>query len=283
MTDMATGSTKRSGLVEAVGDSLKRSGLVAIEHGGMRPNTPLSLVREAIEVCRRKRIDFILAVGGGSVIDSAKAIAVGAPSNRDVWDYYSGVAAVETALPLGVVLTLPASGSESNPAGALYNGETGEKGGAMGDALFPAFALINPETNYTLPAFQTACGCCDILSHLMERYFTNTAGVSLTDELLEGVMRNVLANAVAAIEHPDDYAARAELNYAGTLAPNPFISSGREGCFGVHHIERALGASRLSPHTGYVFTPAGEPASWESTADETTGNQKAESLSTNLL
>ncbi len=149
---------------------------------------------------------------------------------------------MERAAPVGVVLTLAASGSESNPAGAVYNEETREKGGAMADALFPVFALINPETNYTLSPFQTACGCCDIFSHLMERYFTNTPDVSLTDELLEGVMRNVLANSILAMEKPDDYSARAELNYAGTLAPNPFISSGREACFGMHRIERALGA-----------------------------------------
>lgn len=236
-------SAKKSGLIGRVIASLGEHGLAVVEYGGVRPNTALSLVRDAIGVCRRESIDFILAVGGGSVIDSAKAVAAGTPAERDVWEYYCGKATVEKALPIGVVLTLPASGSESNPAGGVYNEDLNEKGGAYAEFLFPVFALINPETNYSLPPFQTACGCCDIFSHLMERYFTNTPEVALTDVLLEGVMRSVLANAATVMKNPEDYTARAELNYAGTLAPNPFIGSGREACFGVHHIERALGAA----------------------------------------
>lgn len=254
------GSIKKNGLFDAVASSLRKSDIDFVEMGGVQPNTLLSFVRKGVEFCRKEKVDFILAIGGGSVIDSAKCVAAGAVNDNDIWDFFCGKAGpVAKALPVGVVLTLPASGSESNLTAALFNDETLEKRGSHSEAHYPMFALINPETNFTLPPHQTASGCCDILSHLMERYFTNTPNVDFTDRLLEGAMRSILYNAAIAMDHPDDYAARAEINFAGTIAHNGLLGCGREMCFGVHAIELELTAiyDRITHGAGIaLLTPA---------------------------
>lgn len=254
------GSVKKNGIFDTVAAALREQNIEFVEMGGVQPNTLLSFVRKAIDFCRRENVDFILAIGGGSVIDSAKCVAAGTVNDNDIWDFFCGKAGpVENALPVGVVLTLPASGSESNCTAALFNDETLLKRGSFSEAHYPVFALINPETNYSLPPHQTAAGCCDILSHLMERYFTNTPDVDFTDRLLEGAMRSIIYNAPIAMERPDDYAARAEINFAGTIAHNGLFGCGREMCFGAHAIELELTAiyDQISHGAGIaLITPA---------------------------
>ena len=187
-------SAKRSGLLDRIMACLKEENLYAVELGGVKPNPRSGLVYEGIDLCRREKIDFILAVGGGSVIDTAKAIAIGVPYDGDFWDFFSGKVP-EQALPVGTVLTIAASGSEGSPDSIITNEKTLEKNGAEADCLRPCFSVLDPALTESLPAYQTACGITDIMAHTFERYFTNTPDVEVTDRMLEGVLLAMLHEA----------------------------------------------------------------------------------------
>ncbi|MCL2368553.1 MAG: iron-containing alcohol dehydrogenase [Oscillospiraceae bacterium] len=250
------GSIKTNGVYDKVVASLQEHGVEFWEFSGVQPNPTLSHVRKGIALCREIGADLVLAVGGGSVIDSAKAIAAGAVYEGDIWDFFKtdsiklkqaveagdDVLVLKEALPVGVVLTIPAAGSEASTAMVITNdeGEANIKRGYNSEAVIPRFAVINPETNYTLPPYQTACGSADILAHLMERYFTNVTEVDITDRLIEGAMQTVLQYAPVAMENPEDYEARAQLNFAGWIAHNNLFSCGRIGDWGSHMIQQEL-------------------------------------------
>lgn len=236
-----SGSVIRSGLLDRVKDSLSAEGIYFVELGGAMPNPRSGLVYEGIEICKREKIDFILAVGGGSVIDSAKAIALGALYNGDFWDFYQGKE-VEIALPVATILTLSAAGSEGS-TGSVITHENGMlKRAANGDALRPVFSILNPALTCTLPAYQTACGATDMMAHVMERYFTNTQNVEITDRLCEGVLLTVIKEAPKALANPDDYEARANIMWAGMVAHNDICGVGREQDWSSHQIEHELSA-----------------------------------------
>jgi Iron-containing alcohol dehydrogenase. len=200
------------------------------------------LVNEGIKICRENNIDFILAVGGGSVIDTAKAIAVGVLYDGDVWDIFLGKAEIKRALPVGVILTLAATGSEASDSAVITNEDGWYKKGIHSDLIRPQFAIMNPELLYTLPAYQTAAGAADIMAHIMERYFTNVKNVDLTDRLCEATLKTVINNVPKLIEDPTDYDARAEVMWAGTIAHNGLLDTGRIGDWASHRIEHELSA-----------------------------------------
>jgi alcohol dehydrogenase len=234
------GSIKKSGLYDRIRASLSAEGVDFVELGGVKPNPRLSLVREGIRLCREKRLDFILAVGGGSVIDSAKAIGVGVPAEGDVWDFYLKKNPVTEMLPLGVVLTIPAAGSESSSSSVITNEEGWFKRDIGGECLRPKFAVMNPELTFTLPAYQTACGAADIMAHVMERYFTRVPEVDFTDRLCEATLRTIIENVPVALAEPEDYDARAQIMWASTIAHNDLLGTGRIGDWASHQIEHEL-------------------------------------------
>lgn len=235
-------SAEKSGLLDRVRSSLRDAGVTVFELGGVKPNPRLDLVREGIQLCRSQKIEAILAVGGGSVIDSAKAIGAGFYYNGDVWDFYEYTASPSQTLPLGVVLTIPAAGSESSTSTVISNPELGLKRGMGTELLRPVFAIMNPELTFSLPAYQTVCGAADIMAHVMERYFTNTTHVELTDRLCEAVLRTVISSVPRILENPHDYDSRAEIMWAGSIAHNDLVGTGRQGCWGSHGIEHELSA-----------------------------------------
>jgi hypothetical protein len=234
------GSIKTTGLYDRVVASLRKAGVEWVELGGVKPNPRLSLVHEGVRLCREHGLDFVLAVGGGSAIDSAKGIAMGAANDGEVWDFYVGKRPPTRALPIGTVLTIPAAGSESSTGSVLTNEDGWIKRGFNSEFIYPRFSVLNPELAFTLPAFQIASGAADILSHLLERYFTNTRNVAFVDRLLEATMKTVIAQAPKALAKPTDYDAWAELMWAGTLAHNNLLNTGRVGDWGSHDIEHEL-------------------------------------------
>jgi len=236
------GSVKRSGLFERVVKSLETAGVSYVEFGGAQPNPRLRLVQEGIELCRRENIRFLLAIGGGSVIDTAKAIALGVPYEGNVWDFYCGKQEPVTALPVGCVLTLPATGSESSVFSVITNEETERKIGYGNELLRPVFAILNPELTYTLPPYQTACGCVDIMMHTMERYFDNETNVEFIDRLSEGLLKTMIKRSLEVIENPSDYEVRADIMWAGAISHNGLLETGRVGDWASHSIEHELGA-----------------------------------------
>jgi alcohol dehydrogenase YqhD (iron-dependent ADH family) len=236
------GSIKKLGLYDKVIDSLKTANIEVFELGGVKPNPRVSLVREGIKMCRENGIDFILAVGGGSVIDSAKAISAGVGYEGDVWDYFLGKAEMTDTLPIGVVLTIPAAGSETAPGSVITNEEGWLKRTIIYQDLRPKFAILNPELTFTLPAWQTASGAADIMSHVMERYFTNVEHTDFTDRLCEATLKTIIKNAPIALSEPENYDARAEIMWAGTVAHNDLLGTGREGDWASHEIEHELSA-----------------------------------------
>lgn len=236
------GSAIRSGLMDRVTASLDAAGLPYITLGGVQPNPRSSLVYRGIELAHAEGVDFILAVGGGSVIDSSKAIALGVPYDGDFWDFFCGKAKPERVLGVGVVLTLAAAGSEGSKSCVITQEDGGFKRGCGNELNRPKFALMNPEVTYTLPAYQTACGATDMMAHVLERYFTNEKGVDLTDRLCEAVLSAVIKAAPVAIAEPDNYEARAQLMWASTLAHNDSCGLGREGDWASHQIEHELSA-----------------------------------------
>jgi alcohol dehydrogenase YqhD (iron-dependent ADH family) len=234
------GSVKKYGLYDKILGSLKDAGLEVIELGGVKPNPVLSMAKKGIDICRKEKIDFILAVGGGSTIDSAKAIASGVPYSGDVWDFYSHKAELKKILPMGVVLTIPASGSESSTSSVITNEDGMYKRGFISELLQPKFAILNPEITYTLPPYQTACGAADIMAHIMERYFTTVKNVELTDRLCEGALKTVINNVLIALKEPENYNARAEIMWTGSIAHNDLLGTGRTGDWASHKIEHEL-------------------------------------------
>ena len=241
------GSVKRNGVYDAVVASLDAAGVPYVPLGGVQPNPRSGLVREGIAICRREKLDFVLAVGGGSVIDSSKAIAFGTLYEGDFADYYFGKDVknqppVPGALPVGTVLTIAAAGSEGS-ANSIINLEPGNlKRGATGDALRPKFSVLNPEFTFTLPPYQTACGLTDIFAHVVERYFTPTREVEITDALCEAVMRTVVKEGPRVMANPRDYEARANVMWAGTVAHNNVCGVGRAQDWASHGIEHELSA-----------------------------------------
>lgn len=236
------GSAIKSGLIDRVRISLKAAGVDYVELGGVQPNPRVALVREGIELCRKESISFILAVGGGSVIDSAKAIGVGVPASHDVWDFYEYIAEPQKMLDVGVVLTIPAAGSESSSSSVVSNEEKQLKRGLSNEIMRPRFAFMNPELTFTLPPYQTACGAADIMAHIMERYFTNTKNVEFTDRLCEAGLKTIINNVPQVLENPNDYDARAEVMWTGCVAHNDLFNTGREGDWGSHSIEHEISA-----------------------------------------
>jgi alcohol dehydrogenase len=234
------GSIKKSGLYNTVVTSLLDAGINITELGGVKPNPRLSLVREGIRICREDKIDLILAVGGGSVIDSAKAISIGVYYDGDVWDFYTGKADAKKALPIGTVLTIPAAGSESSDGSVITNEEGDYKRPYGSSLIYPVFSILNPELAFTLPDFQVACGIADMTAHLLERYFTNSSPVGLTDRLLEGTMKNIIDYAGNVLENRQDYDAWAEIMWSGTIAHNNMLNTGRVGDWASHEIEHEL-------------------------------------------
>lgn len=234
-------SVIKSGLLDRIKESLKKENIKFIELGGVVPNPRSDLVYEGIDICRKNNIDFILAIGGGSVIDSAKAIAAGAVYEGDFWDFYSGKV-VEKALPVGTVLTISAAGSEGSPDSVITNINGMNKRGASGEALRPKFSILNPELTQTLPEFQTACGLTDILAHLYERYLTNTKDVEVTDNLIEALMITIKNEAPKVIINPNNYEARANIMWAGMVAHNNICGVGRSQDWLSHKLEHELSA-----------------------------------------
>lgn len=235
------GSAVRSGLIDRVKKSLQGSGVSFTELGGVQPNPRDTLVYKGIELCRREGVDFILAVGGGSAIDSAKAIAAGVLYDGDFWDFYSG-GHVEKALPIGVVLTIAAAGSEGSGDSVITKEEGLLKRGTGSDALRSKFSVLNPALTQTLPAYQTACGATDIMAHVFERYFTNTREVEITDRLCEAVLITMVKETPRVIADPNNYEARANIMWAGMVAHNGLVGVGRSQDWNSHGIEHELSA-----------------------------------------
>ena len=241
------GSIKSNGIYDKVVSSLQEAGVEFVALGGVMPNPRSGLVREGIDLCRREKVDFILAVGGGSVIDSAKAIAFGTLYDGDFADFYFGkdvtaMVPVPAALPVGTVLTLAAAGSEGSGNSVITLEPDMLKRAATGDALRPVFSVLNPEFTYTLPAYQTSCGAVDMFAHVVERYFTPSKNVEISDELCEGVMRNIVEQSVIALAEPENYSARANLMWAGTVAHTNICGAGRIQDWASHGIEHELSA-----------------------------------------
>lgn len=234
------GSAIRSGLFDKVVSSLKSRNVSHVELGGVKPNPRSGLVYQGIELCRKENVDFIVAVGGGSVIDSAKAIAAGTVYEGDFWDYYSTGKAVGRALPVGTVLTIAAAGSEGSPDSVITNENGMYKLGASGEALRPKFSVLNPQYTCSLPAYQTACGITDIMAHVCERYFTNSKNVETTDRLCEGILKAMIEESPKVMNNLQDYEARANIMWAGMVAHNNLCGVDRQQDWSSHCIEHEL-------------------------------------------
>ncbi len=236
------GSIKRIGLYDQVMNILNAENAQVWEVAGVQPNPRLSLVRKGIELCREHDIQLVLAVGGGSAIDTAKAIANGACYDGDVWDLFTGKGSNTEVLPLGTIVTIPAAGSEMSNSSVITREQDQCKCGRNTPLNFPKFSILNPEYTYSLPPYQTACGIVDIMAHMMERYFTQVENVELTDRMTEGALRTMINNAPIVFEQPEDYNARAEIMWTGCLAHNTLFQTGRIGDWASHKIEHELSA-----------------------------------------
>lgn len=237
------GSVVRSGLLDRVKESLTASNVDFMEFGGIQPNPTDDRVYEGIEICRRENVDGMLAVGGGSVIDTAKAIALGVPYEGDFWDFYAGKLKAETALPVGVVLTIPAAGSEGSGNSVITKLDGLHKISLRTEStLRPKFALMNPELTFTLPPYQTASGIADMMVHILERYFTNTPDVEITDRVAEGVLKAIIEEAPKVMANPTDYQSRANIMWSGTLAHNGICGTGRAEDWVSHAMEHEISA-----------------------------------------
>lgn len=260
------GSIIRSGVLSTIRTSLEQAGIDYVELGGVKPNPSVSLVREAIRLCRSKNVELVLAVGGGSVIDSAKGIAVGVPNSCDIWELYShkGSEPEHAPLPVATVLTLPAAGSENSPNTVLSNEETGRKLGFKHMGLRPVLSIVDPTLFTTLPQAQMAYGACDMMCHIFERYFTNTTGTDLTDALAEATMRTIMTQARRLNSNLQDIEAWGQLALCGTIAHNDLLGLGREQSWACHALEHELSAVYDVPHGGglAVVVPAYMEAVW---------------------
>jgi len=235
------GTPEENAIISRIESNLTAAGIKPVKHPGVKPNPRLSLVRDGIRVCREEKIGFVLAIGGGSVIDTAKAIGVGVPFKGDVWDLYEGKTVAQESLPVGVVLTIPAAGSESSNSSVITNEDGWFKKHYDDDIQRPVFAILNPELTFTLPRYQTVCGACDIMMHIMERYFTDTPDVDLTDRLCESALQTIIKNAPVVMEDPLNYAARAEIMLTGTVAHNNSLGVGRLQDWASHMMAHELG------------------------------------------
>jgi alcohol dehydrogenase YqhD (iron-dependent ADH family) len=233
------GSVVKSGLLDRVKASLDAEGISHVELGGVKPNPRSGLIREGIELARKEKVDFLLAIGGGSAIDSSKGIALGVPYNGDFWDFYEGKPVTE-ALPVSVVLTLAASGSEGSTDSVVTNEDGMYKRCADGDVLRPKFAIMNPELTMSLPPYQTASGVTDIMSHCMERLFSHTKDVEVTDRLCEAILLSMIKEGRRVMKDPTHYEARANIMWAGMVAHNNITGVGRQQDWGTHHMENEL-------------------------------------------
>ncbi|WP_308756913.1 iron-containing alcohol dehydrogenase [uncultured Bacteroides sp.] len=237
------GSVVRSGLLDRVRQSLQEAGIRYCEMGGVQPNPVDTKVYEGIGICRREQVDFLLPVGGGSVIDTAKAIAAGVPYEGDFWDFFIGKAKVAKALKVAVVLTIPAAGSEGSGNSVITKVDTLQKLSLrVPELLRPVFSIMNPELTYTLPPFQTACGIADMMVHIMERYFTNTQDVEISDRLCEGTLTAIIKEAYRIRQNPLDYGARANIMWCGTIAHNGTCGVGCEEDWASHFLEHEVSA-----------------------------------------
>lgn len=234
------GSIKKCGLYDSVTKSLSENGIDFVEMGGVEPNPKIEFVREAIVVAKKEKVELILAVGGGSVIDAAKYTALGTVSEYDVWDFVTGKQKPASALPVGCILTIAAAGSEMSWSAVVSDLSLNMKRGLASDLIRPLFAICNPELTYTVSPYQTACGISDILAHTMERYFTPCEPVDITDQIAESVMRSVINAAKVVINKPDDYEARANIMWASSLSHNNLTGCGRINALPVHQLEHAL-------------------------------------------
>lgn len=234
------GSAVKSGLIDRVKKSLEKENILYKELGGVKPNPRDTLVYEGIELCKNNGIDFILAVGGGSCIDSSKAIAAGVCYDGDFWDFYCGKASIEKALPVGTVLTIAAAGSEGSGDSVITKEDGGVKRGTGSEHFRPTFSVLNPALTFTLPAYQTACGATDIMAHVFERYFTNTKEVEITDRLCEAVLLTMIKETPRVIKDPCCYEARANIMWAGTVAHTNIVGVGRDQDWNSHNIEHEL-------------------------------------------
>ena len=233
-------SARRSGLLDKMFRLLKEGGIEYAELGGVVPNPRLSLVRQGISLCRERGIDFILAVGGGSVIDSAKAIAYGTVYDGDVWDFYLGKDDAKACLPVASVLTIPAAGSEMSEASVITNEDGGVKLGYSNDISRPKFAIMNPERTFTLPPYQTAAGVTDMIMHTMERYFTHDDDMTLTSAIAESVMRTMKDCVFAVLKNPQDYRNRAQIMWGGSVAHNGLTGCGVRDDWATHQLEHEM-------------------------------------------
>ena len=234
------GSIKKSGLYDRVIKSLQDAQIDWVELGGVKPNPLLSLVEKGVQLCRMEKVEAILAVGGGSVIDSAKAIAVGVPYAGEVWDFFDKDFQPESALPIGVILTIAAAGSESSDSAVVTKEEGWLKRPFSSSLVYPKFAILNPDLTFSLPPYQTACGSADIMAHVLERYFTKTGQVDFSDRLCEATLKTMIAFAPRAIANLSDYEARAEIMWAGAVAHNGLLGMGRRSDWGSHMIEHEI-------------------------------------------
>ena len=253
-------SAKKSGLLDNIFGLLNEGGIEFFELGGVVPNPRLSKVREGIALCREQKIDFILAVGGGSVIDSAKAIAYGVPYNGDVWDFYLGKATADTCLPVATVLTIPAAGSEMSESSVITNEDGDVKLGYSNNISRPKFAIMNPVRTYTLPPYQTAAGVTDMIMHTMERYFTHDDDMTLTDSMAEALMRTLKDSVMEVLKNPTDYRHRAQIMWGGSIAHNGLTGCGLSDDWATHQLEHELSGMFDATHG------AGLAAIWPSWA-----------------
>ncbi len=246
-----SGSIKKYGLYEKIIKYLEEEGIETIELPGVDPNPKISLVREGIKICRENSVNFILAVGGGSAIDSAKAISIGIPYSGDVWEFFERKANAKSAVPVGIVLTIPGSGSESSNVTVITNEEKLLKRGYHSQALLPKFAILNPELSFTLPPYLAASGAADVMAHTMERYFTQTKKADLTDRLCESNLITVIENIPLVLKNPQDYDVQAEIMWASSIAHNGLLGTGRIEDWGSHKL-----AHELSSYYGVIHGAA---------------------------
>lgn len=235
-------SAANSGLLDKVKEALEDSKIEYVELGGVKPNPRDSLIYRGIDICRKEGVDFILSVGGGSCIDSSKAIALGVPYDGDFWDFYGSGKVVQKALPIGTILTIAAAGSEGSGASVVTKEDGWLKRDVSSDLLRPRFSILNPELTCSLPPYQTACGATDIMAHVFERYFTNTKEVEITDRLCEAVLMTMIKETPRVIADPGNYEARANIMWAGTVAHNDIVGVGRSQDWNSHAIEHELSA-----------------------------------------
>ena len=240
MLQYGQGSIKKSGLYDDIMESLAEFGINVVEMGGVEPNPKLSFVREAVKIAKENKVEMILAVGGGSVLDSSKYTAAGACADCDPWDFPTGKNKVENALPVGCILTIAAAGSEMSSSAVITNMELNMKRGFNSDFNRCKFAIMNPELTYSVSKYQTACGVVDIMAHTMERYFMPYEPTDLTDRIAESVLKSVISAGTVLMENPEDYEARANMMWASSISHNDLTGCGRENALPVHQLEHAL-------------------------------------------